>query len=94
MKEVCMLLEEDEILILRSQARMIGLLVPDAPEQVDVYVKKVLDATSDASSKTKHEIGKMQRAMRKIQKTLHYTEFKISFEKIQNMMAEEMAKEE
>jgi hypothetical protein len=93
MKQVVLLMEEDEIMILRSQARMMELMMPETNEMIDSYIKKILDATDHINPEWKKEIAKMQRAVRIVKQTPEYVDFMEKVNIIQNKIAEEISKQ-
>ena len=93
MKEINLLLEDDEILFMRLQARILPIMIPETTEQVDSYVKKVLDATSDISQDSRKEIGKIQRAMRRVKKMPQYGEFMDRYKVIENLLIKYIERE-
>lgn len=94
MKSINLLLEEDEILLLRGQIRMIQIMLPETNEQIESYAKKILDATNDISEDSRKEIGKMQRAMRRVKETFQYAEFMSSYQVLEKILIREIEKEE
>jgi len=94
MKSITLLLEQDEVMTLRMLARMMQLMTPESNEQLDRFVNKILDATNDLNPEWRKEIGKMQRALRKIKTTPEYAEFQVKMKVIEKMMVKEMQKEE
>ena len=93
MKHVELLLEEDEIMLLRASVRMIPFFSPEENELLEGYVRKILSATSILGEDYMHEIGKMQRAMRKIRATDEFSELMNHFAIMQKMIVEEMSLE-
>jgi hypothetical protein len=94
MKSINLLLEEDEILLMRMQVRMMEIMLPETNEQIDAYIAKILDATNDVSQNTRNEIGKIQRAMRRVKGTPQYVEFMATYKVVEKMLIKEMEKEE
>lgn len=66
MKQITILMDESEILILRGQVRMLQIMDIDESELMASYTQKILQATEDIDFDTRKEIGKLQRAMRRI----------------------------
>jgi hypothetical protein len=95
MKQVVLLMEQDEIMVLRMQARMMELMMPETNEMVDNFIKKILDSTNDLiSPEYRKEIGKMQRAIRIVKTTQEYGEFMDKMNVLQKIIAKEMQKQE
>lgn len=99
MKEVNLILEDDEIFLLRGQVRMLQLFVPDmaeggGEELINSFSKKILEATGNIDSDYRKEIGKMQRAMRKIKATPFYPLLLSTMQTLQTMMVQEIQKED
>ena len=95
MKEVVFLMEQDEIMIMRSQARMMELMLPESNEVVDAYIKKILDGTDGfLSPEYRKEIGKMQRAIRIVKGTPEYVDFIEKMEIMQKLIQKEIQKQE
>lgn len=93
MKAINLLLEEDEIMLLRMQVRMMELMLPETNEQIDAFIKKILEATDELDSEWKKEIGKTQRAMRRVKETFQYAEFMGSLKVIEKLLVKEISKE-
>lgn len=96
MKAVTLLLEDDEIFILRSGVRMLKIMLPEeaSHELVDSYCKKILEATGGLSDDYMNEIGKMQRAMRRLKQMPAFQQFINSYKDIEKLLVEEMMKED
>lgn len=95
MKEVVILMEQDEIMIMRSQARMMQLMMPETNEMIEAYIKKILEATNELiSQEWREEIGKMQRAIKIVKKTPEYEDFMVQMNILQGKIADEMKKQE
>lgn len=95
MKQVVFLMEDDEILVMRMQARMMELMMPETNEMVDNYIKKILDGTDEhISDEYRKEIGKMQRAIRIVKQKPEYVDFMEQMEILQKVIAVEMKKQE
>lgn len=92
MREIKLLLEEEEIMLMRMQARMTALIVPDMDELVDAYIRKVLEATDDLNPELKKEIGRMQRALKRIKETAEYNEFIRHMKQLEILLVKEMEK--
>jgi len=93
MKAITLILDDDEIMFMRMQARMIRIMMPETNEQIESYMKKILDATSDISDDSKKEIGIMQRAMRRVREMPEYKEFMNNFKIVEKLLIAEMEKE-
>lgn len=98
MKAVNLLLEDDEIFLLRGQVRMMQLFVSDmaeggGEELIQSFSKKILEATGNIDGDYRKEIGKMQRAIRKIKETPFYPLLLSTMQTLQTMMVKEMEKE-
>lgn len=93
MKAIQLFFEDDEIMILRGQARMMQLMLPESNEQIDTYIHKILEATDDLNPEWKKEIGKMQRAIRRIKVTPEYAKFMSELGIIEKLLAKEISKE-
>lgn len=95
MKPIYLLLEDDEIFILRSQVRFMQIFAPDGNDELlKSFTQKILQATStEISEDWRKEIGKMQRALRKIKETPFYSDFMVMMEELQKKLMEEMLKE-
>lgn len=96
MKAVNLLLEDDEIMILRSGARLLPIMMPEMAEHelVQNYCKKILEATAGIGQDWKKEIGKMQRAMRRLQGTPDFQRFIDQYKLIETLLVQEMTKED
>lgn len=99
MTPITLILEDDEMFYLRGFMRQMELLLPDMADSRDetafhTLMKKVIDATVDVSPEWRREIGKMQRAIRKIRGTPEYAEMLGAMQVLTNKMQEEMAKED
>lgn len=95
MKQVVFLMEQDEIMVMRMQARMMELMMPETNEMVDAYIKKILDGTDGLiSEEYRKEIGKMQRAIRIVKLTPEYEEFMGKLNILQEVIAVEIKKQE
>lgn len=81
------------IMLLRMQVRMLELMLPETNEQIDSFIKKILEATDDLNPEWKKEIGKTQRAMRRVKTTTEYSQFMGSLKVIEKLLIEEMQKE-
>jgi hypothetical protein len=68
MIHLSVILEDDEATLLRASLRMMQMLNMDElqTELISNYVNKMLEATASLSQEWKKEIGKMQRAMRRL----------------------------
>lgn len=93
MKAINLLLEEDEIMLLRMQIRLMQIMLPESNEQVDGFIKKILDATAEAGEDTRKDIAKMQRAMRRIKETPFFEELTSVIKQLEKILIEEMEKE-
>lgn len=93
MKAVQLMLEEDEVMFLRMQARMMELMLPETNEQIDSYIRKILEATADLDKDWRKEIAKMQRAMRRVKTMPEYDEFMEKYKVIEKLLIIEMQKE-
>lgn len=94
MKPIYLLLEDDEIFILRSQVRFMQIFAPETDELLNSFTKKILEATNNEISEDwRKEIGKMQRALRRIKQTPFFEEFMVSMNELQKKLMEEMLKE-
>lgn len=93
MKSISLLLEDDEMMLLRSQVRMMELLLPETNETIDSFINKILEATNDLSPEWKKDIGKMQRAMRRVKETVQFTIFMNHFSNIEKLLIQELDKE-
>ena len=94
MREISLLLEEDEIFLMRAQARMFQVMSIEENDLIDSYMAKVLQATESLGQDWRKEIGKMQRAMRRIRATPLFAELQIKLADLQKALVEEMQKEE
>ncbi|GEM_PF-6579164 len=94
MQQITLLLEDDEIALLRGGVRMFEFFNPEENELIDTYRKKILEATNDVGFDVKKQIGIMQRAMRRIRITPEFSELQSHFKILESMLATEMQKEE
>lgn len=94
MKQINLLLEDDEIVLLRGGVRMFEFFNPEENELIDTYRKKILEATNDVGFDVKKQIGIMQRAMRRIRTTSEFKEFHTHLKILEKMLVVEMQKEE
>ena len=62
-------------------------------ELIEGFIKKVLDATSDLDQDYKKEIGKMQRATRKIKESPFYPMFITCMQTFQSLLVKEIENE-
>lgn len=94
MMTVQLTLEDHEVMIMRSQARMMQIFMPESTEEIDRYIAKILDATSEIGSDWRKDIGKMQRAARRAKETLAYSVFLAAMNNLEKQLAIEMQKED
>lgn len=99
MTPITLILEDDEMFYLRGFMRQMELMLPDIDNSGDetalhTLMKKIIEATVNVSPEWRREIGKMQRAIRKVRGTPEYAEMLGAMQALTNKMQEEIAKED
>jgi hypothetical protein len=93
MKNINLILDDQEILLLRMQARLMPILLPEMDEMTSSFCDKVLSATVDCPDDARREIGKAQRAFRAVKQTQQYAEFMRAYSVVMGLVQEEMDKD-